>query len=86
MPRPDHQSISYGSIEDERDAQFRVECCHGIDCELFLLSRRHPRCHPVGPYEYSFDSYSEHYLIRHQDRPVGALTATRLVAGELGLR
>lgn len=77
------QSISYGRIYEEPETQFSVECGYGNDCELFRQVVGIRAAHPVGPYEYDFDSYSEHYLIRHRDRPIGAMTATRLVAGDL---
>ncbi len=83
MPRSKQQSISYGCIYEEPEAHFRIECCYGNDCEMFRQVVGIRAANPVGPYEYVFDSYSEHYLIRHHERPVGALTATRLVKGEL---
>ncbi len=83
MQRPHQQSIDYGYIYEEPEAGYRVECCYGNHCELFRQIVDIRAANPVGPYEYGFDRYSEHYLISHHDRAVGALTATRLVAGEL---
>ncbi len=82
------QQLLQGSVGDSRvyadsESHLSVDCGQGNQGELFRQVVGVRAAYPVGPYEFEFDRYSEHYLIRHHEQPIGVLTATRLIAGEL---
>lgn len=72
---------------DDTSKKFALDVEYGINNRVFDATQQlRIQVEPDQPYQYAFDEYSYHYVLKNTGRPVGCLTVTREKDGPIDCR